>query len=150
MVRSAVGEANVVDVMEQSNAILGGEGNGGVIDPEVVKVQSITGMAMVLDLLAEKADRCLHWWPTFRRRMVKEKRELVVYWWSCGRSRYWRPSLDVADGQSTTSTEFGSTWWMVGCTFAVQHRTHRAGDRRSRHQRPCGSVGRAGDQAANL
>ena len=53
VVRSAVGEANVVDVMEQTSAILGGEGNGGVIDPEVVKVRdSITGMAMVMDLLA--------------------------------------------------------------------------------------------------
>ena len=31
---SAVGEANVVDEMLQRNAILGGEGNGGVIDPE--------------------------------------------------------------------------------------------------------------------
>ena len=78
VVRSAVGEANVVDVMEQSNAILGGEGNGGVIDPKVVKVRdSITGMAMVLDLLAEE-DRPLSALvadlPTLA--MVKEKRDL--------------------------------------------------------------------------
>ena len=78
VVRSAVGEANVVDVMEQSNAILGGEGNGGVIDPEVVKVRdSITGMAMVLDLLAEEGrplSALVADLPALA--MVKEKRDL--------------------------------------------------------------------------
>ncbi len=34
--RSAVGEANVVDEMLKRKAVLGGEGNGGVIDPRVV------------------------------------------------------------------------------------------------------------------
>ena len=78
VVRSAVGEANVVDVMEQTNAILGGEGNGGVIDPEVVKVRdSITGMAMVLDLLAEEGrplSALVADLPALA--MVKEKRDL--------------------------------------------------------------------------
>ena len=78
VVRSAVGEANVVDAMEQSNAILGGEGNGGVIDPEVVKVRdSITGMAMVLDLLAEEGrplSALVADLPNLA--MVKEKRDL--------------------------------------------------------------------------
>ena len=31
--RSAVGEANVVDKMLEADAVMGGEGNGGVIDP---------------------------------------------------------------------------------------------------------------------
>ena len=78
VVRSAVGEANVVDAMEQSGAILGGEGNGGVIDPEVVKVRdSITGMAMVLDLLAEEGrplSALVADLPALA--MVKEKRDL--------------------------------------------------------------------------
>jgi phosphomannomutase len=47
---SAVGEANVVDAMLASNAILGGEGNGGVIDPRVVLVRdSFVAMALVLE-----------------------------------------------------------------------------------------------------
>lgn len=51
--RSAVGEANVVDRMLTEGAVLGGEGNGGVIDPEVVLVRdSLVGMAIVLDALA--------------------------------------------------------------------------------------------------
>ena len=47
---SAVGEANVVDAMLASAAILGGEGNGGVIDPRVVLVRdSFVAMALVLE-----------------------------------------------------------------------------------------------------
>jgi phosphomannomutase len=53
--RSAVGEANVVDVMLREKAILGGEGNGGVIDPRVGLVRdSFVGMALVLDAMAEE------------------------------------------------------------------------------------------------
>lgn len=51
--RSAVGEANVVEAMRQTGAILGGEGNGGVIDPRVGWTRdSLVAMAQVLDLLA--------------------------------------------------------------------------------------------------
>lgn len=53
--RSAVGEANVVDVLLRENAVLGGEGNGGVIDPRVVLVRdSFVGMALVLDAMAAR------------------------------------------------------------------------------------------------
>ncbi|MEO1990761.1 MAG: phosphoglucosamine mutase [Pirellulales bacterium] len=47
---SAVGEANVVDMMLKEEAILGGEGNGGVIDPRVGLVRdSFSAMALTLD-----------------------------------------------------------------------------------------------------
>lgn len=50
--RSAVGEANVVDEMLRRSAVLGGEGNGGVIDPRVGLVRdSFVGMALVLDAM---------------------------------------------------------------------------------------------------
>jgi phosphomannomutase len=53
--RSAVGEANVVDEMIARDAILGGEGNGGVIDPRVGWVRdSFVGMALVLDAMASR------------------------------------------------------------------------------------------------
>lgn len=47
---SAVGEANVVDRMLATGAVIGGEGNGGVIHPGVVLVRdSAVAMALVLD-----------------------------------------------------------------------------------------------------
>jgi phosphomannomutase len=50
--RSAVGEANVADMMIAKNATYGGEGNGGPIDPRVGYVRdSFVGMAQVLDLM---------------------------------------------------------------------------------------------------
>jgi phosphomannomutase len=52
--RSAVGEANVADRMREVSALIGGEGNGGVIDPRVGFVRDpFVGMALVLNLMAE-------------------------------------------------------------------------------------------------
>lgn len=52
--RSAVGEANVVEKMRAVGAVIGGEGNGGVIDPRVGWVRDpFIGMGLVLDLMAE-------------------------------------------------------------------------------------------------
>ncbi|MFM8634679.1 MAG: phosphoglucosamine mutase [Planctomycetia bacterium] len=51
---SAVGEANVVDRMLAERAVLGGEGNGGVIDPRVGLVRdSFSAMALVLDRMCD-------------------------------------------------------------------------------------------------
>jgi phosphomannomutase len=54
VVRTPVGEANVVQAMLKENAIIGGEGNGGVIDPRIVPGRdSLVGMAYVLNLMAD-------------------------------------------------------------------------------------------------
>ncbi len=51
--QSNVGEANVVDLMQQHGAVYGGEGSGGPIDPRVGFIRdSFVGMAQVLDLMA--------------------------------------------------------------------------------------------------
>ena len=51
--RSHVGEANVVTKMNEVGAVFGGEGNGGVIDPQVGFVRdSFASMAYVLNGLA--------------------------------------------------------------------------------------------------
>lgn len=51
--QSKVGEANVVDVMQTHQAIYGGEGSGGPIDPRVGYIRdSFVGMAQLLDLMA--------------------------------------------------------------------------------------------------
>ena len=53
VVRTPVGEANVVAAMLREHAIIGGEGNGGVIDPRIVPGRdSMVGMAYVLQLMA--------------------------------------------------------------------------------------------------
>ncbi len=53
--RSAVGEANVADEMLRVGAVIGGEGNGGVIHPEIGYVRdSFIAMAMLLDAMAAR------------------------------------------------------------------------------------------------
>ncbi len=52
---SAVGEVNVVTKMKAENAVIGGEGNGGVIYPELhYGRDSLVGIALFLSLLAHK------------------------------------------------------------------------------------------------
>lgn len=53
--RSAVGEINVVKKMQEVDAVIGGEGNGGVINPDLhYGRDALVGVAMVLQLLAER------------------------------------------------------------------------------------------------
>jgi len=55
--QSKVGEANVVDAMLAHKAIIGGEGNGGAIDPRVGLVRdSFVGMAIILDAMAAREE----------------------------------------------------------------------------------------------
>ncbi len=52
---AAVGEVNVVNKMKETNAIIGGEGNGGVILPDLhYGRDALVGIAMMLNHLAEK------------------------------------------------------------------------------------------------
>lgn len=53
--RSAVGEANVVERMRATGAVIGGEGNGGVIDPRIGWIRdSLVAMAQTLELWARR------------------------------------------------------------------------------------------------
>ncbi|PKL35081.1 MAG: phosphoglucosamine mutase [Spirochaetae bacterium HGW-Spirochaetae-1] len=53
--RTRVGEINVVDEMRKNGARIGGEGNGGVISPEVhLGRDSLVGIGYILDMMAER------------------------------------------------------------------------------------------------
>jgi phosphomannomutase len=56
---SAVGEVNVVELMKKNNAIIGGEGNGGIIYPEShYGRDSLVGVALFLSHLALSKMTC--------------------------------------------------------------------------------------------
>ncbi|MEX0771055.1 MAG: phosphoglucosamine mutase [Balneolaceae bacterium] len=53
--RSAVGEINVVKKMQETGAVIGGEGNGGVINPDLhYGRDALAGIAMILQMLSER------------------------------------------------------------------------------------------------
>ena len=80
VVRTAVGEANVVAGLRGANGILGGEGNGGVIYPPVCFVRdSLTAMALTLELLAHEGKPLSELVAALPRyAMIKRKMELAA------------------------------------------------------------------------
>jgi phosphomannomutase len=70
-----IGEANVTEVMQREGAVIGGEGNGGVIYPRINFARdSLVGMALALHLLADTGQTVTQLLDTLPRyRMIKEK-----------------------------------------------------------------------------
>ena len=75
---AAVGEVNVVNVMKQTNAIIGGEGNGGIIYPPLhYGRDALVGIALFLSHLSEQGisvSQLKKRYPYYE--MVKSKIEL--------------------------------------------------------------------------
>lgn len=56
---AAVGEVNVVAKMKECNAVIGGEGNGGIIMPDLhYGRDALIGVALFLSLLAKRGIKC--------------------------------------------------------------------------------------------
>lgn len=77
VVRSAVGEANVVGLMRSRRALFGGEGNGGVIDPRLPSFgrDTLSGAALVLAAMARERLRTLDALVDRLPRLYMEKRK---------------------------------------------------------------------------
>ncbi|TVR17587.1 MAG: phosphoglucosamine mutase [Balneolaceae bacterium] len=76
--RAAVGEINVVKVMQQKGAVISGEGNGGVINPDLHPGRdALVGTAMILQHLAELGVKASDYRDTLPEyEMSKQKIEL--------------------------------------------------------------------------
>ena len=72
---SKIGEVNVTEEMQKQSAVIGGEGNGGVIYPRLNFARdSLVGMALILHLLAETGQTITELVSTLPRFvMIKEK-----------------------------------------------------------------------------
>jgi phosphomannomutase len=111
-----IGEVNVTDKMQQQNAVIGGEGNGGVIYPRINFARdSLVGMALVLHLLAESGKSVSQLLDEFPRyTVVKEKMvcpsEKIPAVLRTLRQEYGEYPLDVRDGVKVTLPE---GWFLV-------------------------------------
>ena len=76
---AAVGEVNVTTLMRETNAIIGGEGNGGVIYPELhYGRDALVGVALFLTLLAKKGMKVSELRKTYPEYIItKNRRDLT-------------------------------------------------------------------------
>ncbi|MBP7496319.1 MAG: phosphoglucosamine mutase [Bacteroidales bacterium] len=75
---SAVGEVNVVKLMKEKKAVIGGEGNGGIIYPELhYGRDALVGIALFLSHLAKSGKKCSELRTTYPQYFIsKNKIEL--------------------------------------------------------------------------
>jgi phosphomannomutase len=72
---SAVGEVNVVEEMKKRDAIIGGEGNGGVIYPELhYGRDALAGIALFLSHLARSGQKCSELRRTYPDYVIAKKK----------------------------------------------------------------------------
>lgn len=72
---AAVGEVNVVTKMKATNAVIGGEGNGGVIYPEIhYGRDALVGIALFLSLLAKSGKKCSELRKTFPEYVISKNK----------------------------------------------------------------------------
>jgi len=92
---AAVGEVNVVNKMKETNAVIGGEGNGGVIYPELhYGRDALVGIAFMLNLLADRkltSSQLKATYPTYT--IIKNKIQLT-------------PEIDVDDLLAKLKVEY--------------------------------------------
>jgi phosphomannomutase len=111
-----IGEVNVTDKMQQQNAVIGGEGNGGVIYPRINFARdSLVGMALVLHLLAESGKTITQLLDEFPRyTVVKEKMvcpsEKIPAVLKLLRQEYGKFEIDTRDGVKVMTPE---GWFLV-------------------------------------
>jgi phosphomannomutase len=72
---ASVGEVNVVEEMKKRNAVIGGEGNGGVIYPELhYGRDALVGIALFLSHLAKSKMRCSSLRKTYPGYVIAKKK----------------------------------------------------------------------------
>ena len=78
-IRTKVGEANVVEEMQKSNAIIGGEGGGGAIYPAINFARdSFTTLALILELLAVRNQNISEVVDTLPKYFMKKDKQNIA------------------------------------------------------------------------
>ncbi len=114
--RSRIGEANVAEEMRRVGAVVGGEGNGGVIYPRINFARdSLVGMALVLHLLADTgrtvSELVAELPPHFMsKRKLNCRSDRIGAVLKKIRAEYAHLSLDLRDGVKVTTPD---GWFLV-------------------------------------
>lgn len=133
--RTKVGEANVVSKMKSSSAMIGGEGNGGVIYPKINFTRdAMVGAAFIVKLLDERSttiSSVVKSYPKYymiKRRLIidkekfEEKKEAII--------DAFRGKLDFSDGLKIV----GDNYWLHIRPSQTENLVRLIGESRDRVQ----------------
>ena len=133
--RTKVGEANVVSRMKSLGAVIGGEGNGGVIYPKVNFTRdAMVGAALIVKLLDERGttiSRVIDGYPKYymiKRRLIiekekfEERKEAII--------DAFRGKLDFTDGLKIV----GDNYWLHIRPSQTENLVRLIGESRDRVQ----------------
>lgn len=102
---AAVGEVNVVEEMKKCHAVIGGEGNGGVIYPELhYGRDALAGIALFLSHLAKSGLKCSSLRSLYPQYVIAKKKMVLSEEMDFGmikddlKSEFSRQSIDERDG----------------------------------------------------
>lgn len=102
VIRTAIGEANVVGAMKKSRAVIGGEGNGGIIIPSLNYGRDATaGMALILQLMAQSGHSISQLSEELPKYcMIKETLEVkdTAKLLALVKKKYFGQEMDASDG----------------------------------------------------
>lgn len=100
VLRTPIGEANVVATMRQVRAVIGGEGNGGVIFPEInFGRDGLVATALILNLLTERArplSQLVSQLPQYYMKKVKARYQALN--WQKIKNSFSGKTIDETDG----------------------------------------------------
>jgi phosphomannomutase len=133
--RTRVGEANVVSKMKSCAAVIGGEGNGGIIFPKINPTRdAMVGAALILKSLAEQRkplSTIMAAYPKFyliKRKFIiskekfEKKKEMII--------DTFRGKLDFTDGLKIVSTDY----WLHIRPSQTEHVVRVIGESKDRTQ----------------
>jgi len=109
--RTKVGEANVVAKMKKLNAVIGGEGNGGIIYPEINFTRdALIGAAMVLKLLVQRKKNVSEIIATYPKYyIIKKKLRLPRSKFEAEKEKItlqFKGKIDLTDGIRITTPDY--------------------------------------------
>ncbi len=111
---SAVGEVNVVEMMKKTKAIIGGEGNGGIILPQLhYGRDALLGIALFLSHLSNSGLKCSDLRKTYPNYFMSKKKieidinfkydEMISYF----KTKYSAEKINLIDG---LKIDFSDSW----------------------------------------
>jgi len=111
---SAVGEVNVVEMMKKTNAIIGGEGNGGIILPQFhYGRDALVGIALFLSHLSKSGLKCSELRNNYPNYFMSKKKieidlnfkydKMIIYF----KEKYSKEKINLIDG---LKIDFSDSW----------------------------------------